>query len=165
MKKIISVLVLALFFSAGFAQTNMSCCIPSATEKFALNASDKSFIMSHEEPLPFVFTSARGADITYKTTDGTDAHAWEIKAKSKTDYCLFVIHEWWGLNDYIKQESEKLSDDLGVNVIALDLYDKQVATTREDAGKYMQSVKPARATAIIKGAYAYAGSSAKVFTM
>ena len=165
MKKIIVLFVSAFVFYAGFAQTKMSCCLIAATEKFAQNASNKSFIMSHEEPLPFVFTSERGGDITYKAADGTDAHAWEIKAKSKTDYYLFVIHEWWGLNDYIKQESEKLSNDLGVNVIALDLYDKQVAGTREDAGKYMQSVKTDRATAIIKGAYAYAGSKAKVFTI
>ena len=83
----------------------------------------------------------------------------------QTSYYLFVFHEYWGLNDYIKQESEKLSDDLDVNVIAVDLYDGKVATTREDAGKYMQAVKTDRAMAIIKGTYAYVGASAKVFTI
>ncbi len=165
MKKITNLFLLLFVYAAANAQTSMNCCSPTATEQFASFASNKTFIMNHEEPIPFVFESERGNDITYKTTDGTDAHAWEIKAKKATPYYLFVIHEYWGLNDYIKQESEKLSDDLDVNVIALDMYDGKVATTREDAGKYMQSVKTDRAMAIINGAYAYVGSTAKVFTI
>src|SRR5215216_1707737 len=111
MKRFITLLVLILGYQFSRAQNPMNCCIPVATEKFALLASDKSFVMSHEEPLPFTFTRAKGQDITYKASDGTDAHAWEIKADKNTDYYLFVIHEWWGLNDYIKQESEKLSGE------------------------------------------------------
>ena len=79
---------------------------------------------------------------------------------------IFVIHEWWGLNDYIKKESEGLWKDLGnVNVIALDLYDQKIASTREDAAKYMQGVNSDRATAIIKGALLYAGPRAKIYTI
>ena len=165
MKKlpIITVLVLAAMYAPG--QSKMSCCSPSATDKFAMNVTDKAFILSHAEPLPFTYASERGKDISYKAADGTDAHAFEIKAPKATPYYLFVIHEWWGLNDYIKQEAEKLSNELGVNVIALDLYDQKVAATREDAGKFMQSVKTERALAIIKGAYTYAGSDAKIFTI
>jgi len=165
MKKFFTLFALTLSYYVSNAQTTMNCCTPSATEKFAMLASDKSFVMSHEEPLPFTFNSVKGHDITYKASDGTDAHAWEIKADKNTNYYLFVIHEWWGLNDYIKQESEKLSDEFGINVIALDLYDNKVATTREDASKYVQTVKSDRALAIIKGAYNYIGADAKVFTI
>jgi carboxymethylenebutenolidase len=165
MKKFITLFILASLTVTIKAQTTITCCAPNATEKFALLASEKSFIMEHENPLPFTYSSARGHDITYKTTDGTDAHAWEIKADKNTDYYLFVIHEWWGLNDYIKQECEKLSDELGINVIALDLYDNKVATTREDAVKYVQAVKTDRSLAIIKGTYNYVGANAKVFTL
>ncbi len=69
------------------------------------------------------------------------------------------------MNDYIKQESEKLGDDLGVNVIAIDLYDNKVAATPDDARKLVQAVKTDRAQSIIKGAYNYVGSNAKVFTI
>ncbi len=165
--KIFAIFSLALFaYSiATKAQTKMSCCAPTATEKFATYASDKSFILSHRNPLPFKYKSERGHNITYKAPDGTDAYGWEVKARNKTNYYMLVFHEWWGLNDYIKQESEKLSDDLEVNVIAVDLYDKQVAATREDAGKYVQSLKTERANAIIKGVYSYIGADAKVFTI
>ncbi|HNP24311.1 MAG TPA: dienelactone hydrolase family protein [Panacibacter sp.] len=165
MKKRFLTIVLGLGTLTAMAQEKMTCCLPSATEKFASFASEKTFIMSHQEPLPFIYDSPKGQDIAYKTADGTDAHAWEVKADKSTSEYLFVIHEWWGLNDYIKQESERLSNELGINVIALDLYDKQVASTREDAGKYMQSVKTERAVNIIKGAFDYVGSNAKVFTI
>src|SRR3954447_3514935 len=164
MKKVIALFILVLSYY-GKAQNTMHCCTPTATEEFAMLASDKSFIMAHEDPIPFTFRSAKGHDVTFKASDGTDAHAWEIKADKNTNYYLFVIHEWWGLNDYIKQESEKLSNEFGANVIALDLYDNKIATTREDAGKYVQSVKTDRALAIIKGAYSYVGDNAKVFTI
>lgn len=50
---------------------------------------------------------------------------------------VFVIHKPWGLNNYIKQEAEKLQKELGnVNVIALDLYDGKVASTQQEAGKH-----------------------------
>ena len=165
MKRCLIIFALLILYQFSNAQTSMNCCSPTAPEKFAMLASDKSFVMSHPEPIPFTYRSAKGHDITYKTSDGPDAHAWEIKTDKNTNYYLFVVHEWWGLNDYIKQQSEKLSNELGVNVIALDLYDNKVASTREDATKYMQSVKQDRAIAIIHGAYNYVGQNAKVLTI
>jgi carboxymethylenebutenolidase len=164
MKKIMAFLLCTALFTVVKAQMNMNCCAPAATEKYAMNATDKDFVAAHLSPLPYTYAGA-GEDITYKASDGTDAHAWLIKADKPTNYYLFVVHEWWGLNDYIKKESEKMANDLGLNVIALDLYDKQVATNRDDAAKIMQSVKTERAMAIIKGAYAYIGTDAKVFTI
>ncbi len=166
MKKLIGLLALVGITASAFSQTsNMSCCAASATEAYAQNGSDKNFMGKHDEPLPFHYLSANGKDITYTTADGKTAHGWEVKAATNTPYYIFVIHEWWGLNDYVKQEAEKLGKDLGVNVIALDLYDNVVTSTREDAAKAMQAVTTDRATAIVKGAYAYVGGNARVFTI
>lgn len=165
MKKIILAFISILFIQFNYAQQQMSCCTIDATETFARNASDKNFTKSHDAPLPFTYISEKGKDIRFKTTDGKDAHGWEVKADKKTPYYLFVIHEWWGMNDYIKQEAEKLANDLGLNVIALDLYDEKIATTSDEASKIMQSTTRERSVAIINGAYAYAGKDAKVFTI
>ncbi|MDH7461829.1 dienelactone hydrolase family protein [Chitinophagaceae bacterium 26-R-25] len=165
MKRKIFTLLVILMPALGMSQTAMNCCTASATEAYAQNGNDKAFVASHPEPLPFVYSSTAGKDISYKTSDGKDAHAWEVMAAKKTRYYLVVVHEWWGLNDYIKQETEKLANELGVNAIAIDLYDKQVATTREDASKIMQTVTTERATAIIKGVYDYVGSDAKILTV
>jgi carboxymethylenebutenolidase len=161
-------LLLALFVSAqAFAQSKMACCAnPSSTQKFAMLAGDKKFVLSHPLPKKYHFQSSIGKAITYKCADGKDANAFVFMAKNKTNNYLLVIHEWWGLNDWIKKESETLYTDLGnVNIIDLDLYDGKVAATREDAGKYMQGVKDDRAQTIIKGAIAYAGPNARIATI
>src|ERR1700741_716926 len=164
MKKIL-LLVLSVFCSmCAFCQGKMACCAkPSATQQFAMLASNKKFVMSHLNPRPYHFQSDIGKAITYPTGDGKTANAFEFKAKKHTNNWLLVVHEWWGLNDFVKHESEKLYNDLGdVNVLDLDLYDGKVATNREDAGKFMQAVKEDRAQAIIKGAVAYVGPNAHI---
>src|SRR5581483_3521874 len=166
MKKLFS-LVLALFCSiCALCQNKMACCKESATHQFAMLASNKTFVMYHANPKPYQFQTTIGKAITYKAADGTDANAFEFKAKKPTNNWLLVVHEWWGLNDYVKHESEKLYNDLGnVNVLDLDLYDGKIATTREDAGQLMQTVKEDRAEAIIKGAIAYVGPKAHIATI
>ncbi|MBS1666040.1 MAG: dienelactone hydrolase family protein [Bacteroidetes bacterium] len=166
MRKILLFLGLLPVCFLASAQEKPSCCAASATESFSQLASDKNFAMSHQNPLPYSYQDENGKAIVYKAADGTDAYGWEIKSKKPSNNYLLVIHEWWGLNDYIKKESEQIWHDLGnVNVIALDLYDKKVARTREDAAKYMQAVTNERAVAIIKGAIAYAGGNAKIYTI
>ena len=116
-------------------------------------------------PLPFTFSSDNGGATTLKAADDKDAYGWEIKSKTQSDNYLVVIHEWGRLNDYIKKESENLWQVLGnVNVAALDIYDNNVALTREDAAKYMKELSSERAEAIIKGAVAYAGPRARIYT-
>lgn len=154
----------ALFLFAGNVKSQ-SCCEPGAMDIYARNGSSNQFKSAHELPRPYVHVSETGKDINFKTPDGKDAHGWFLPAKNKSPYFLFVIHEWWGLNDHIKRESEKYWNDLGINVLAIDLYDGVVATTREEAGKTMQSVTPERAESIIRGAYGFAGAEAKVFTV
>ncbi|HEY0245009.1 MAG TPA: dienelactone hydrolase family protein [Mucilaginibacter sp.] len=176
MKKFSLFFALTLFTAVVFGQvkktvatkmtTSMACCAKSATQQFAMLTANKKFVMSHATPKPIHFQSSIGKPVTYKTPDGATSTAYELKAKNPTNNYLIVIHEYWGLNDYIKKESETLYNDLGnVNVIALDLYDGKVATTQQDAGKYMQAVKDDRAQAIIKGAIAYAGSKARIATI
>ena len=139
------------------------CCSIEATSSFAKFASDEQFVSKHEEPEEINFQPQSGKLITFKAEDGKDAKAFLVKSESKSNKYLFMIHEWWGLNDHIKQEAEKYAKNLsGVNVMALDLYDGKVATTREDAGKYMQSTKKDRLEAIIKGAIKLAGNDAKI---
>ena len=167
MKKILLLSPIILCGIFAFGQNKTICCSnKTATGQFAMLAMNKDFRMAHKNPLPIHFHSSIGTTITYKTADGKEASAYELKAKKPTDNYLFVIHEWWGLNDWVKQESEKIYNDLGnVNVIDLDLYDGKIASTREDAGKLMQAVKEDRAIAIINGAILYAGPKAHIATI
>ena len=171
MKKSNLLLILMLTAFAIQAQEltlndGITICHTSPTEKFALFAQDDDFNMSHPNPVPYIHVSENGKMITFKTPDGKEASGYVLMAKSKSNNWVFVFQEWWGLNDHIKREAEKLYTDLGnVNVLALDMYDGKVATAREDAGKYMGEFKQDRGNAIVKGALEYAGKNAKVGTI
>ncbi|MFD2245784.1 dienelactone hydrolase family protein [Pontibacter ruber] len=173
MKKAALLLVLCLLsLQWATAQEKMSCCVKPAADasdapaQFAMLANDKSFRDKHENPLPFTLQNKAGKKVTFKTPDGKTGMAYEIKAPKKTDEYLFVFHEWWGLNDYIKQEAERLGKELGnVNVLALDLYDGKIATDNEQARKYVQAVDNKRAMAIINGAIQYVGKEADIATI
>jgi len=144
----------------------ITICHTSPTEKFALFVQDDNFNMSHPNPLPYVHQSEIGKMVTFKTADGKDGIGYVLMAAKKTNNWIFVFQEWWGLNDHIKRESEKLYNDLGnVNVLAIDMYDGKLATTREDAGKYMGEFKQDRGNAIVKGAIDFAGKNAKIGTI
>ncbi|MBI2618681.1 MAG: dienelactone hydrolase family protein [Ignavibacteriales bacterium] len=169
MKTILTITILVLACPGLFSQGVRSCCAMSSsrpTEAFAQLGSDESFRMSHAEPLPFVLATEKGTWVKFTTPDKKEGRAYEVSPKKKTNAVIFVIHEWWGLNDYVRQEAENLQKELEeVTVLALDLYDEKVATTREEAAKYMGEVKEDRARAIIKGALDYVGPKAHVGTI
>jgi carboxymethylenebutenolidase len=167
MRKLLFITLACVISWAGYAQDDATVCHTSSTEKFAMFASNKDFNKAHLAPRKYFHVSEEGGKmIKFKTPDGTEANAYFIAAKKKTDNWIFVFQEWWGLNDNIKRQAEELYKDLGnVNILALDMYDGKVATDRENAGKYMQEFKQERGDAIVKGALSYAGSKAKVGTI
>lgn len=69
---------------------------------------------------------------------------------------LIVIHEWWGLNDNIKQTAERLAGE-GFAALAVDLYDGGVAAQPKEAMKLMQALNEnsARAEENLRQAHAY----------
>jgi carboxymethylenebutenolidase len=157
--------ILFVLSASASAQVTRSCC-SSSTADFAALADDPAFTAAHLAPLPMVKEPGPGTMITFKTKDGTDASAFEVKSPTPTKNVLFVFHEWWGLNAYIKQEAENLQKDLGnVTVLAIDLYDGKVADSAKDAQMYMQGVKEERARAIIAGAIAHVGKKASIATI
>lgn len=162
-----SILLSCVAFFAFAQGDEITICHTSSTEKFAMFASNSDFNLHHPNPLPYKHVSQEGGKmITFKTPDGQQASAYLIAAKEKTDNWIFVFQEWWGLNDYIKKQSDLLYKDLGnVNVLALDMYDGKIATERETASTYMQQFKQDRGNAIVEGALEYAGKKAKVGTI
>jgi carboxymethylenebutenolidase len=144
-----------LFNNSDSEFENKACC---AVDEFAKFTADKEFVNKHSNPIAFDFTPQYGEMSEIEVKGGEAANVFMVKAKKPTGKYLFVFHEWWGLNDYVKQEVERYYQDFGkkVNVIAIDLYDGKVATTREDAQKYMQGMDNARATSIIEAVTKYA---------
>ncbi len=167
MKKLLFLLVLALS-ACQYAEpsANLAMCHDpnDALEEFSLFANDKNFLNAHPSPLP-TETIAEGEIIEYPVEDGANGKGYLLKAKKKTNKYLLLFHEWWGLNDYIKNETALWGKELGINVLAIDLYDGKVATTSDEAGALMKANDPKRSSAIILGAAKYLGDDANFRTM
>jgi carboxymethylenebutenolidase len=72
-----------------------------------------------------------------------------------------VIHEWWGLNDWIKEQASKLADQ-GYDALAIDLYRGKVATTPELAHELMRGVPEDRAKRDLHAAFEFLKSQPNV---
>jgi dienelactone hydrolase len=53
---------------------------------------------------------------------------------------IVIVHEWWGLNDYIRRRAHMLAE-LGYVALAIDMYGGgRIAETPDEAGKLMNGV-------------------------
>ncbi len=162
MAKLLYLVLFILGFQALTIAQDKSCCSTEKEVSFASFSEEKEFRDIHQIPAAFTLKDAMGTMITFKTKDGKTANGYFVKSEKPSDKFIFVFHEWWGLNDYIKKESDELKKNLGdVNILAIDLYDGKVADNREDAAKYMQSVNQERALNIVSGAIDFAGKRCK----
>lgn len=124
---------------------------------------DPAFVAFHPSPVPFDFEGL-GEMVSFPAADGKDASGYLIRSKIPSDKWLFVYQEWWGLNDNIKEESDRFYNDLGgnVNVLALDMYDGKVTSKPEEAGGYMRETKESRLENIVMAGKNFAGLDAKI---
>ncbi len=65
---------------------------------------------------------------------------------------VVVIQEWWGLNDWVKDQARALAE--GYVALAPDLYRGKVAVKQEDAHQLMMGTPPDRAIRDLQGAFA-----------
>jgi len=143
-----------------------SCCSASSVTEFANLGKDLSFVLTHEEPLPFILQNASGVTTTFPIAGESDGQGYYIKGSKSSTKWIFVIQEWWGLNDYIRNEAEKLHKEFpDAHIFALDMYDGKTATKREEAAALMQAAKPERLEKIITNAAIFAGKDAKIATI
>jgi carboxymethylenebutenolidase len=88
--------------------------------------------------------AADGKPVSYKSGDET-VHGILYTPTGKGPFpALVVIHEWWGLNDWVKDQASKLADQ-GYASLAVDLYRGKVATTPDEAHEIMRGVPEDRA--------------------
>jgi carboxymethylenebutenolidase len=67
---------------------------------------------------------------------------------------LVVVHEWWGLTDWVKGETQKLADQ-GYVALAVDLYRGKVTSDPEEAHELMRGLPDDRALDDLEAAFNY----------
>ena len=67
---------------------------------------------------------------------------------------LVLVHEWWGLNDQIRQMADRFAGE-GYRVLAVDLYGGKVATSPDSARAYVTAMRqnPTGVAMNIRSAY------------
>jgi len=147
-------LCLALVSATSYAQTKKAAA-PAKKNGMAKFADKKKFKDAHVEPV-LIDVPRGGKLIDIDGVDGAKYKAFEVApadANEKTT-TIFMIHEWWGLNNHIMKEAISLSNEMNVRVVALDLYGgMKSATTQEQASELMKNADEALATATITAAF------------
>jgi carboxymethylenebutenolidase len=107
-----------------------------------------------------VFASVSGSfaadskSVSYKSGDETVQAVLYTPAGKGPFPAIIVIHEWWGLNDWVKDQAAKLAGE-GYVALAVDLYRGKVATTPEMAHELMRGVPEDRAKRDLHAAFEF----------
>src|SRR6202795_4201279 len=116
-----------------------SCVLALAMASFAATSKDVSYKSGHETVKAVLYTPAGKGPFPG----------------------IVVIHEWWGLNDWVKEQAAKLSDQ-GYAALAIDLYRGKVATTPDEAHEIMRGVPEDRAARDLHAAVEFLKSQSSV---
>ena len=91
------------------------------------------------DPTPARALAAELERHTLTLSGGREVAAYLSRPAKKPAPVIMLVHEWWGLNDQIKNVTRGLAQE-GFLVLAVDLMDGRVATTRNDAKRLMGRV-------------------------
>ena len=105
--------------------------------------------------------AADGKSVSYKSGDETVNGMLYTPAGKGPFPALIVIHEFWGLNGWVKDQASKLADQ-GYAALAIDLYRGKVADTPDMGHELMRGVPPDRAVRDLKAAYDFLASQPNV---
>jgi carboxymethylenebutenolidase len=111
-----------------------------------------------------LFSAAFAAErksVSYKSGDETVQAVLYTPSGKGPFPGIIVIHEWWGLNDWVKEQAAKLADQ-GYEALAIDLYRGKVATTPDQAHEIMRGVPEDRAKRDLHAAFEFLASQSNV---
>lgn len=96
----------------------------------------------------------RTMNVTYQSGKDTVSAYMAMPEGSGKHPALIVIHEWWGLRDWIRRDARDLALH-GYVALAIDLYRGQITDNPKEAYKLMLSVPKERAVTDLKAAFDY----------
>jgi carboxymethylenebutenolidase len=105
--------------------------------------------------------AADGKPVSYKSGDETVQGTLYAPTGKGPFPALVVVHEYWGLNDWVKEQASRLADQ-GYVSLAVDLYRGKVATTPEMAHELMRGVPEDRAKRDLHAAVGFLKSQSNV---
>jgi carboxymethylenebutenolidase len=95
--------------------------------------------------------------VSYKSGDETVGGYLALPESKGRHPAIVVIHEWWGLNDWVKEQAERFAQQ-GYVVLAVDLYRGKSASSPDEAHELMRGLPQDRAVRDLKAAFDYLAS-------
>jgi len=100
---------------------------------------------------------AKTETVSYKSGDETVSGYLALPDGAGKHPAIIVIHEWWGLNDWVKEQAQKYAAQ-GYVALAVDLYRGKVATNPDEAHILMRGLPDDRGMRDLEAAFAYLSS-------
>ena len=101
-----------------------------------------------------VSLEAATSDVKFKSSAGEGQGYLATPSGAGKHPAIIVIQEWWGLNDWVKDQAKRFADQ-GYVALAPDLYRGKVASSADEAHELMRGLPDDRAMADMKGAFNY----------
>lgn len=101
--------------------------------------------------------SVKTETVRYRSGDETVSAFLALPSSSGKHPALVVIHEWWGLVPWVKDQAGRLAAN-GYVALAVDLYRGATAENSSQASKLARGLPPARALGDLQAAYQYLAS-------
>ena len=95
--------------------------------------------------------------VNYKSGDETVSGYLALPDGGGKHPAILVIHEWWGLNDWVKEQDQKFAVQ-GYVALAVDLYRGKVGTTPDEAHILMRGLPDDRGLRDLEAAFAHLSS-------
>jgi len=102
-----------------------------------------------------------GKNVSYKSGNETVHGVLYTPSGTGPFPALVVIHEWWGLNDWVEEQAQKLAEQ-GYVALAVDLYRGKVAKTSDEAHELSRGLPEDRGMRDLRAAVAYLESQKNV---
>ncbi len=118
-----------------------ACVNPASVEKLITRGWAIHILADYknEDTNSEIFTAGKYSTTSETVTYFEDVSGYLAKPAIDGNYPgVVMIHEWWGLNDHIKEMADKLASH-GYVVLAVDLYAGEVATTSDQARQLITS--------------------------
>jgi len=131
---------------------------PNVTNATVLSGDDANSQSGLQNQSINYFDGSSGYLVYADTTNTTSTSGQQQQQQQKLP-AVVMIHEWWGLNDNIKDMANELASE-GYVVLAADLYNGEVATTPDKAMQLVSSVRenPEQAISNLQSAVQYLAS-------
>jgi carboxymethylenebutenolidase len=148
MSRRISTWASALLLAVGFPAL--------ADEPAHVHGSDADAAVPANQPHPVdpAPPTPTGKMVSLSLEGGGTASAYVARPKHAVSGGILVLHEWWGLNDFIKSQADAFAAQ-GYLALAVDLYDGKVATSPDEAGKLMNGLDAKHAALVEKAGVAW----------